>query len=589
MRTSFLYPKKLIFLILLTLILHGRVIFNGFAGDDAILFLNNNFYRSFSNIGMLFSRDYITRPDIVFKNESDNKGSGSVAYRPVLSLTYFLDTQCWGAVPWGYHFTNLLLHLLNTVLIFLLLSEFFLSGRAAFVAALLFSVHPVQSEAVAAIGFRADLLVVFFSLVSVGCWCLFRRYGTCVWASGAVFVFFLAIFSKEAAFFLPLIFFLYDRVYVQSFQRRTELVWFLMCGAVMAVYLYCYTVVFQNQTVLDIWGGWSLLKHAGLITAALGINLKMFLFPTDLISFPGLYLPSILSPATSEFWGLLFLMTGCLLWVARGIIIRDRTVFWACWFLLTYFPVSNLIPSWNPIALRFMYMPGIAVWILCGVLYDKAFQRNVPILKVMARWGMVLFVGLCAIATLNNEFLWKDNMTIGRAWIARYPKSYKGYEICAEEALKTGKNNDAIYYDEMAIALSPSLNNPSSTAVIEIVSAYLAKNDIMSAELYLDTYPAIDKYAAGMFLRGHIYELKGDVAAAIKAYASAVQISPTPEYGEDLIRLSLKFSDYAAARWALEQELSRSDSPERKKLWQNTYGLYFNEYIYDDIQEVCWH
>ncbi len=582
-----LYPKKLFLLVLLTLILHGSVVLNGFAGDDAIIFINNTFYRSFSNIGMLFSQDYTTRPEVLIKHESANKGSGSIAYRPVLSLTYFLDVKLWGDKAGGLHGTNLLLHLLNTILIFLLLSEFFISPQAAFVAAILFSAHPVQSEAVAAIGYRADLLVVFFSLLSLGCWCIFRRQGAGLWAAGAVAVFFLAIFSKETALFLPLMFILYDRLYPGNFRAKTDSVWFLLFGAVMALYLYCYVIIFPNQTVLGVWGGWSLLKHAGLVITALGINLRAFCLPANLISFPGLYLPRLLSAVTIEFWVLFFLCAGYFIWVIRAIVIKDRPVFWGLWFLLTYLPVSNLIPTWNPIALRYLYMPGIAVWVLLGVLYDKVYQGNAPAFKGLARWGMVLLIGLCASATFYNERLWKDNMTIGLAWIAKYPKDHKGYEVAGEAAVNAGNYDDGIKYNEMAIALAPFTDETPSAPVIGMVKAYLAKNDVMSAELYLRTYMKVDRYPVGMFLLGHIFEQKGDVAAALHAYADAVQGSSDYKYGEDMIRLSLQFSEYAAAAWAFDQEMARADSIETKKIWQYVYAHYLNEYVYDDTRKVC--
>lgn len=572
---------------LLTLLLHGHVIFNGFAGDDSILFLNNTFYSSFSNIGMLFTRDYTTDPEKVLKHEAGNKGSGSIAYRPVLSATFFIDMKLWGGEPWGFHFTNLLLHVLNTLLVFFVLSGFFISGRAAFVAAILFSVHPVQSEAVAAIGYRGDLLVTFFSLVALGSWCLFRSHGSWKWAAAAGTGFFLAVFSKEAALLLPLVFLVYDRFFPVPFRKRTDLIWFLMCGAVMALYLYCYIFLFPNQTVTGVWGGWSWQKHAGLVLTSLGINLQAFLLPADLISFPGLYLPRLLSLLTVAFWGLLFLSAGYIVWLVRGLWLMDRAVFWGVWFFIAYLPVSNIIPTWNPVALRFLYMPGIAVWVLMGVLCDKALAAEAGGLRFIARWGMVLFMGLCCIASFYNERLWRDNKTIGLAWIARYPRDYKGYEVAGEAAANMGHYDDAIRYNELAIALFPAQDESPSAAVIGIVKSYLARNDVMSAELYLHTYSKPKEFPVGMFLLALIDERKGDVSAALNSFAAAVERSSYSSYGANMIRLSLEFSDYTAATWALDKEMARADTTDKKAFWQNLYAQYLDAYVYDGIQEVC--
>ena len=81
--------------------------------------------------------------------------------RPIVLLTYLLDRALWGLRPAGFHATNLLIHLLNTLLVLALIRELAPKDGPALLpaaAALLFGLHPVLTEAVQPPSFREDLL-----------------------------------------------------------------------------------------------------------------------------------------------------------------------------------------------------------------------------------------------------------------------------------------------------------------------------------------------------------------------------------------------------------------------------------------------
>jgi hypothetical protein len=96
--------------------------------------------------------------------------------RPVNVLSLMIDSALWGKSPAGYHLTNLLLHSVNSAMVFVVLAGFlkrnFIQNEnqkkalwAAFIGAILFAIHPINSEAVCVPSFREDLLVVFFTLL----------------------------------------------------------------------------------------------------------------------------------------------------------------------------------------------------------------------------------------------------------------------------------------------------------------------------------------------------------------------------------------------------------------------------------------
>src|SRR3990172_10667433 len=122
---------------------------NQFVYDDKFTIVTNYFIKTWNNLPSLFNKDYF-------------KFSGELSYRPVVPLSYFIDYTLWKLNPFGFHLTNTLLHTLNSVLLFLLLKRIFNCQTTSFLATLIFSCHPVLTEAVNAISYREDLLATTF-------------------------------------------------------------------------------------------------------------------------------------------------------------------------------------------------------------------------------------------------------------------------------------------------------------------------------------------------------------------------------------------------------------------------------------------
>ncbi len=138
-------------------------------------------------------------------------------YYPVSNTSLWLEWRLWGANPTGYHVTNLLLHLASCLLIWAVLRQLAIPG--AFLAALLFAVHPLNVESVAWIAQRKGLLALVFFLLSILGWLqadvaptpaspsqpshLAPRLSIWYWLSFAAFV--LAVLSKGSAVILPLV------------------------------------------------------------------------------------------------------------------------------------------------------------------------------------------------------------------------------------------------------------------------------------------------------------------------------------------------------------------------------------------------
>jgi len=121
-------------------------------------------------------------------------------YRPIAFLSHGVDWQVWGLNPFGFHLTNVLLHVGCTLLVFQL-GRRLLTVSAAGVAALLFALHPASHETVYWIAARFDLMATFFTLAAI--WCLTHERPA--WQAAGVAAFALGLLAKESAISLLLI------------------------------------------------------------------------------------------------------------------------------------------------------------------------------------------------------------------------------------------------------------------------------------------------------------------------------------------------------------------------------------------------
>ena len=122
-------------------------------------------------------------------------------YWPVLYTSFWLEHKLWGFNPFGYRLVNILLHCLNTLLLWRLLVRYAVPG--AWLGAALFAVHPVHAEVVAWIITRKDLLATLFCLLAVICWQRYRQRPKPTTYLALLLLFVAASFSKTVAVTLP--------------------------------------------------------------------------------------------------------------------------------------------------------------------------------------------------------------------------------------------------------------------------------------------------------------------------------------------------------------------------------------------------
>jgi len=527
------HRQSILIIILVSLIAFGNSVSNGFVGDDYILVVKNSFYDSWSNFPKLFSPSYITESDDVFNKETYFH-TGSIAYRPVLSSSFFIDNWLWQRNPFGtlrgaegYHAHNLLLHILNSALVYFILFLILKDLPLALFSAILFVVHPFKSEAVCAIGYRADILAAFFFLLAFLAHIVrdrFRgaRHRIVVFLSHAAL--FLAVFAKESAVVFIGVLMAYD-VLVKKEKAEDVLKYlygrYLGYALVTLFYLYIYLHVFRNSTLDNIrFLGGNILTHVSIAVAIFVQYLTGFIFPGTVKVLPPLYAP----PAGYAAWAGLVLFILLAYKVCRRPINSNTTVFFVAWFLVTLVPVSNVIPLVSPVAYRFLYLPSVGLLAAGGILLSKAgayLDRRLRGMRVGAalRWGII---ALCAIQTIALNMAWKSNLMMATMMVRDFPRFPTGYLQLGMEYFKKG---DVI---KARRALQTGFENGLQDARGYHYMGLCYFNDWERARPYYEeSIRQFPYYALSYVGLGRIDVLGGHYAEAIPYLEKAIVLSPS--------------------------------------------------------------
>ncbi len=133
------------------------------------------------------------------------EGQAGMFFRPAGFATLFWDYRVWGREPFGYHLTNLLLHLAGVAGVYFLCKNLGLDDETSAVSSLVFSILPIQPEAVVWIASRFDLMATCLIVWTIVLYLKFRRTGRPIFYISALLLSFIATLSKESAFMTPLL------------------------------------------------------------------------------------------------------------------------------------------------------------------------------------------------------------------------------------------------------------------------------------------------------------------------------------------------------------------------------------------------
>ncbi|MBU0617154.1 MAG: tetratricopeptide repeat protein [Planctomycetes bacterium] len=447
----------------------------------------------------------------------------SVNYWPVVWTSYWLEHQLWGLNPTGYHVVNVLIHAACAFLVWRILVRLNIPG--AWLAALIFAVHPVNVESVAWITQRKNLLSLLFFLVAV-LWYL--RFDDCrrwAWYGAAVVAFLLAMLSKGAVVTLPVVLLLcvwWRRGAISRRDLLRSLPFFAVAVLMSGVeiwFQYARAIgedVIRDDTFLQRLAGAGWVVWFYMYKALLPIRL-CFIYPRWEIDLANwlTYLPDL---------ALLLLFVLC--WRYRRAWGRP-ILFALAYYVVTLGPVLGFVNiyfmRYSLVADHYQYVSIIAIIALIASAGRAALtwiSRGRPWPGRAVAAAIVLALGLLtwrqSRAYENAETLWRDTLSKNRtAWMVH---SNLGNILCAR-----GELDGAIgHYRE---ALHLTADNAEVHNNLGNALALAGKTD-EAIPHYQQALQLKPDYADAHNNLGLALAMRGSLDEAIGYYRTALEIAP---------------------------------------------------------------
>lgn len=255
-----------------------------FTGTDSLTLIETSRIESIGDVGRILAEPLMGSSKFL---------EVAKFYRPVSLFSYSIDSVIWGLDPFGFQLSNVLMHMLTSILVFVLMRE--LSGRHtlfAWMSAALFAAHPILIESVPAIDRRHDILATFFLLASLIAFLMgrskTRHPRLLLWLSAMSYL--VALGAKETAIVLPGLIFCYAFVF-ETGDVRNRFSAAIRGGLPFAVSTLFYLV--WRVYVLGGLGGyhdphpatpWELFRYVANVVQAYGRDL---VYPVDFFNLLG--------------------------------------------------------------------------------------------------------------------------------------------------------------------------------------------------------------------------------------------------------------------------------------------------------------
>lgn len=473
---------------------YGGAVRNGFVMDDHELIEKNPLVANLSRVGEIFSSD-------LYRFSATRE---STYYRPLQLLSYALDRALLGRAPAGFHVVNLLLHVLNAFLLYILARRWLGSAAAGLAAAALHAVYPLNVSAVAYASGRADLLALFFLLTALLLVDRFLEDGSPAALAGAATMLLSALLSRENALLFPLL------VPLGALARKTSgkrtAAAFGVAVLVTAIYAFARRADWSGSSVLgvpDFSGGF----------AALATYLKLSVFPVGLRPMRAL---AAARPADVALGAALFLAAGA--WFAvsfgRG---RGREAIGAAWFLAAALPVFRLAGFFPELGVtaaeHWFYLPSIGLFLWVAPLARHR-RAQVLFLAVTLAWAAAAHAG---------TRIWKNDVVLYETVLKASPKNTRARVNLAAAYLDDGRTADAVKELELV-----RVSEPSAWDVhLGLGNAYRDAGDLRSAERAYERARVLNPMSAEAWTSlGAVYEMEGKTEEAREALERAVEINP---------------------------------------------------------------
>jgi len=491
------------------LLCYGNTLDNAFVHDDRVEILGNPSIRDLSQLPNLLSS-----PAWAFSSTADQR-VGSNYYRPLQYVTYALLYCLSGPSPWVFHLWKLILHAGVCLLFYVLVARAWQKPALGLASALLYAVHPANTEAVSWISGITDVMCALFFLMSFWFYVEFCKSNSLTRLVALHFCFFAGLLSKETMVtFIPVLI-AYDFL---TRRRRPALSHCLKVYIPLVVAFAVY-LGFRIQAI----GGFTepaQIRYAFLNPFQMGLNqldllagyFGTFFFPARLNAYR--FFDPILSLGDTR----VAMSAGLLLAVmALGAFVYRHTskehqallLLGFTWFVFALSPVLLFLKQIgeNVMAERYLYLPSLGLTLTLCISVE-------PLKHVLGRRWMsssfATLLALLAFQTFRRNQVWQDEITFYEATSRASPRAAGIFNNLGAALLDRGRSEEATRAFEQSASIQPT---PATLRNLGRVYA---------GSMRLEDAVRVYEQAAGLFPSdGEIYAGLGEICLFQRDYAKA--------------------------------------------------------------------
>lgn len=506
-------------------------------------------------------------------------------YHPLTVLSLALNYKISGFDPFSYHLFNVLLHILNSLLVFYFI--YIITGQKteiAFITGFLFAVHPMHVESVAWVAARKDVLYSFFFLSALITYCYFYQRKKTMWLIVTAFLFILSLASKPAAVVLPLILIILDYYLGRKLDKKAilEKIPFLMLSLITGL------ITLSAQGEAGALGDNPVFTFMQKILFA-SHSLLSYLFksiiPAGLSAFhpypflKGLPVSYYIAPV------LVLAIAGCIFYFFRK---NKMIVFGSLFFFINIVIVLQLLSFGNAVmAERYTYLPYIGLFFIIGSGFSYVIRNKN---KQISKWknACIALVFIFSATMCSGSYkripAWKNSETLWTGVVQEYPlqstgwynlghylseqKQYERSIPAFSKAIEirtnyyeahynrgqayrlTGKDKEAVSDYTIAMAIKPGEINTYRSRATSYFTLQEYQKGLMDFERAVELAPA--DYNC-WFGRGNAHFYLKEFDKALQDYKKTLELSPN--YAEAYYNMAITYGNLGDKKKSLENLL----------------------------------
>ena len=577
--------KILLLIAVISTAVYANSFRNSFHFDDQHYIVENPYIRDLKNIPSFFFSPQHSSFEKVFTSH----------YRPLLVTSYAINYAIGGLRPAGYHVVNLLFHVGSAFLLYLILQALIEEVAPTFMvvkkwgmnphvtvpfaSAIIFAVHPFNSEVVNYITARSSVMCAFFYLLSFHFWIKYRSQNTSHFYILSLFAFILAILTKEIAITLPVVLFLYDLYFDERLTEGRKLLSATRCLAYLP-YVFLIIVpyfIYRISVYGHILGGGAgnyimnfltqpgvLLKYIQLMFVPYGLTIEHDIRLSDTI-FNATVILSFVS----------ILIILCIAYILFRLGREWRVLsFFILWFFITLLP-TTIIPLNAVLQENRGYLAGIVFPVIAGICISRLKRRLIlP--------GLVFLAIAFFLLTIQRNFAWKDDLSLWSDAVAMAPMSARAHDNLGLTWMGVKKYDLALEEFNKTLELNPQYYLAYYNAGV----AYQLQGDLEKAkQAYENSLKINPGYFRSYYNVGIVYKSLGELDKAVSSYDKAISIDPRHPFVYN--NLGVVLTEKGDYKWA-EDVFKKAIviNPGYEKAYYNLGNVYFRIKEYDKAAEA---